>query len=113
MNYPPGVTGNEDIFKSHTPAEYHHETAISWVWDSKKGLVDDFNLYAEENFPDVVEMFKAKHQPFKCAPGDEISDNYSLWHDFIWSVLDDERLEIILRSFAESNWDSYEEFVGE
>jgi hypothetical protein len=115
-NYPPGVSGTEpEIYGTGDAPDYNYDDAVSWI-DSDDSIQADFAVFVGENFQDVVDLFKYQLHPEQILrwphDPDMLGECWDLFDTFLWTVLDEGRRRIIVRSFVEANWRKYEEWAS-
>ena len=73
----------------------------------------EFEFYVIEHFWGLLgEEFKALLHPQAVASAEDYYDTLqNEWSLFLWLVLSEDRLEILIRAFVDSNRDAFEEWV--
>ena len=72
----------------------------------------DFFDYVWEHFKDIVKEFESNLHP-NVLLDDDVDTQDDLFGMYLWHVLDGRKLAILCRSFCESNWEEYKDFVSE
>lgn len=74
---------------------------------------DSFEEYVSEHFKEVVDMFKATLHPEVVIDDDFWYTHATLWATYLWAVLDNARLEILVDAYCESHHDKFCDWVSE
>lgn len=79
-----------------------------WL-DSDPKALEDFEVYAQEHFWNLLgeDFLSQLHPDAAVAAADDLSTQWSLWQLFLWVVLEEERLRILVESFVDSNRDDF------
>ena len=72
---------------------------------------EDFSEYVHENFKEIVVDFHGHLHPAVILDDDEFP--WDLFDAFLWKVLKQEKRDILVRAYCESNWEGYKDFVSE
>lgn len=118
-NLPPGCS--ESDLPGNRPEDIRYERLIEemdnydgWVKWIEEDDAQKFEEYCFENFWNVLRVdFESLLHPESIDKEDPLGDNELAWSLFLWLVLSEERRNILVEAFIDSNRDDFERWVAD